>query len=35
LIDPAPMFEDAATVQAWTDAGLKARDWAITSWSGS
>ncbi len=29
LIDPAPMFEDAATVKAWMDAGLKARDWAI------
>ncbi|HVQ23123.1 MAG TPA: GNAT family N-acetyltransferase [Candidatus Saccharimonadia bacterium] len=29
MIDPAPMFEDAAIVEAWHDAGLKARDWAI------
>jgi GNAT superfamily N-acetyltransferase len=29
LTDPAPMFGDAAIVQAWTDAGLSAREWAI------
>ncbi len=29
LTDPAPMFEDTAIVQAWTDAGLSAREWAI------
>ena len=29
LIDPAPMFDDAAIVQAWTDAGLSPREWAI------
>ena len=29
LIDPAPMFLDAAIVEAWTDAGLGAREWAI------